>query len=55
MTMGEVAPWFGSIGGAEQFVKYKLDGSRYTIKELEELGILVDITDMVSEGVIQIE
>lgn len=31
MTTGEVASWFGSDGGAEQFVNYKPDGSEYTM------------------------
>ena len=55
MTTGEAAPWFGSDGGAEQFVKYKPDGSKYTIKELEDLGILEDITDLVEKGEIGID
>ena len=55
MTIGEAAPWFGSDGGAEQFVKYKSDGSKYTIKELEDLGILEDITDLVEKGEIGID
>lgn len=37
MTMGEAAPWFGNNGGVEQFVKYKSDGSKYTVKELEKI------------------
>lgn len=55
MTTGEAAPWFGSDGGAEQFVKYKPDGSKYTIKELEDAGILEDITDLVKKGEIKID
>ena len=55
MTTGRAAPWFGSNGGAEQFVVYKPDGSKYTISELEDAGILVDITDQVIEGEIQID
>lgn len=55
MTKGEVAPWFASDGGAEQFVKYKSDGSKYTVKELEDAGILEDITDLVEKGEIKID
>ena len=43
MTSGEAAPWFGSNGGAEQFVKYKQDGTKYSIKELQDLGILKEL------------
>lgn len=55
MTTGTAAPWFGSDGGAEQFVKYKPDGTKYTIKELEDAGILEDITDLVKKGEIKID
>ncbi|WP_051685133.1 glycohydrolase toxin TNT-related protein [Clostridium sp. KNHs205] len=55
MTTGEAAAWFGSDGGAEQFVKYKADGTKYTIKELEGMGILDDVTDLVNKGEINIE
>jgi len=53
--MGEAAAWFGSDGDAEQFVKYKPDGTKYTIKELEDMGILDDVTDFVKKGEINIE
>ena len=33
MSTGKAAPWFESNGGADQFVKYKADGSKYSIKE----------------------
>ena len=46
MTKGKAAPWFGKGGGAEQFVVYKEDGTKYTIRELEDAGILLDITEM---------
>lgn len=55
MTSGEIAPWFGSEGGGTQFVKYKPDGTKYTIRELEDAGLIEDITDLVEEGVIRIE
>ncbi|GKX28615.1 hypothetical protein SH1V18_10950 [Vallitalea longa] len=55
MTSGKAAPWFGSDGGADQFVKYKPDGTKYTIKELEDAGILEDITDLVERGEILID
>lgn len=55
MTTGEAAPWFDSDGGAEQFVKYKSDGTKYTIKELVDEGILDDITDLVESGEIKID
>ena len=42
MTSGKVASWFGSGGGAEQFVKYKEDGSKYTIDELIKENKLED-------------
>jgi len=50
ITSGKAAPWFGSDGGADQFVKYKPDGSRYSIDELIDLGLLEDITDKVKSG-----
>ena len=55
MTTGKAVPWFGSDGGAEQFVKYKPDGTKYTIKELEDAGILEDITDLVKGGEVKID
>ncbi|MBE6050034.1 MAG: DUF4237 domain-containing protein [Clostridium sp.] len=55
MTKGKAAPWFGSDRGAEQFVKYKSNGGKYTIKELEDEGILEDITDLVESGEIKID
>lgn len=55
MTGGEIAPWFGSEGGGTQFIKYKPDGNKYTIRELEDAGIIEDITDLVEKGVIKIE
>ena len=55
MTKGEVVPWFGSAGGAEQFVKYKKNGDKYSIMELEKLEILEDITDLVERGDIIID
>ena len=55
MTSGEIAPWFGSEGGGTQVVKYKPDGTKYTIRELEDAGLIEDITDLVEEGVIRIE
>ena len=57
MTTGEATAWFGGDGGAEQFVKYKPDSKKvkYTVQELENAGILEDITDLVEEGVIRIE
>lgn len=55
MTTGKAAPWFGSEGGGEQFVKYKPDGSKYTIKELEDAGMLEDITDLVKRGEVRFD
>ncbi len=55
MTSGKVAPWFGSSGGGEQFVKYRPDGSKYTVKDLIDEGILEDITDEVEKGLINID
>ena len=55
MAVGEAAPWFGSDGGAEQFVKYKPDGSKYTINEMLNDGILEDITDLVENGDVKID
>ena len=54
MTTGEAAPWFGSKGGAKQFVKFKPNGDKYTIKELLDEGILEDITDLVKQGDIDV-
>lgn len=54
-TTGKAAPWFGSEGGAKQYVVYKPDGSKYTIKELEEAGIIEDVTELVNKGEIVIE
>ena len=55
MTTGEAAPWFDSNGGAEQFVIYKSDGSKYTIKEMLNDGILEDITDLIENGDVKID
>ena len=46
---------FGSEGGAQQYVVYKPDGSKYTIKELEEADIIEDVTELVNKGEIVIE
>ncbi|QGZ28302.1 glycohydrolase toxin TNT-related protein [Streptococcus ruminicola] len=54
MTTGEAAPWFGSNGGAKQFVKFKPNGDKYTIKELLDEGILEDVTDLVKQGDINV-
>ena len=54
-TTGKAAPWFGSEGGAQQYVVYKPDGSKYTIKELEETGIIEDVTELANKGEIVIE
>lgn len=54
-TTGKAAPWFGSEGGAQQYVVYKPDGSKYTIKELEEADIIEDVTELVNKGEIVIE
>lgn len=54
-TTGKAAPWFGQPGGADQFVKYKIDGTKYTIQELEAEGILIDITNLIERGEISID
>ena len=51
----EAAPWFHSDGVAEQFIKYKSDGRKYTVKELVDEGILDDITYLVESGEIKID
>ena len=57
MTTGKAAKWFGREGGAEQFVVYKNKdaGTKYTIKELVDKVILIDITDKVESGEIVID
>ena len=55
ISAGTVAPWFGSDGGGEQFVKYKADGSKYSIQELLDEGLLEDITDKVKKGEVIID
>ena len=55
ITSGKAAPWFGSKGGAEQFVKYKTDGTRYSIQELLDKGLIEDITDLVKKGEVKID
>lgn len=47
LTTGEVAPWFDSRGGGVQFVKYKPDGSMYTINEMLTNGWLEEITEVI--------
>jgi WXG100 family type VII secretion target len=37
---GKIAPWFGREGGGTQFVKYKEDGSMYTIRQLAQDGYI---------------
>lgn len=36
-------------------MKYKPDGSKYTIKELEDAGMLEDITDLVKRGEVRFD
>ncbi|URZ18357.1 TNT domain-containing protein [Clostridium felsineum] len=50
VTSGKAAPWFGSPGGAKQYIKYNEDGKIYTINELMDKGLIEDITDMVKKG-----
>ena len=47
LTTGKVAPWFDSRGGGVQFVKYKPDGSMYTINEMLTNGWLEEITEVI--------
>lgn len=42
-----MAPWFDSRGGGVQFVKYKPDGSMYTINEMLTNGWLEEITEVI--------
>lgn len=55
MTTGKVAPWFGSEGGGEQFLKYQSDGKKFSVQKLLDDGFLRDITDLVEKGVIKID
>ncbi|MBB6716841.1 TNT domain-containing protein, partial [Clostridium gasigenes] len=55
MDAGTAAPWFGSNGGATQYIKYHSNGDLYTVKELIENEFLDDITDLVEKGLIKIE
>ena len=40
--------------GSEMCIRDR-DGSKYTIKELEETGIIEDVTELVNKGEIVIE
>ncbi|ABR34789.1 hypothetical protein B0H69_005206 [Clostridium beijerinckii] len=53
VTSGKAAPWFGSRGGARQFIKYHENGKLYSIDELIDEGYLEDVTDLVKEGLIK--
>jgi len=55
MDAGTAEPWFGSNGGATQYIKYHPNGEKYTVQELIDDGLLDDITDLVKEGFIKIE
>ncbi|MFI3212225.1 MAG: TNT domain-containing protein [Eubacteriales bacterium] len=55
VTGGKVAPWFGSNRGAEQFIVYKPDGSKYTIQELIDKDLLENITQLVNNGDVKID
>ena len=50
MEAGTAAPWFGSNGGATQYLKYHSNGDLYTVEELLHDGLLEDITDLVEKG-----
>lgn len=39
------APWFGSNGGATQYLKYRSNRESYIVEELLRDGLLDDITD----------
>ena len=54
MVAGTAAPWFGSNGGATQYLKYNTNGDIYTVEELLKEGLLDDITDLVEEGLISV-
>lgn len=43
LTTGEVQPWFDCEGGGIQFVKYKTDGTMYTIEEMVKKGWLEEV------------
>ncbi|EPY2303453.1 TNT domain-containing protein [Clostridium sporogenes] len=53
VTSGKAAPWFGSTGGAKQYIKYNANGKLYTIDELIDEGLIEDVTDLVKEGLIK--
>jgi predicted ribonuclease toxin of YeeF-YezG toxin-antitoxin module len=55
MDAGTAAPWFGSNGGATQYLKYHSNGELYTVQELIHDGLLDDITDLVEKGLINVE
>lgn len=55
ITGGKTHAWFGSDGGAEQFVKYMPDGNKYSIHDLLDKDLLEDITDLVKRGDIKID
>lgn len=55
ITSGKAAPWFGSNGGAMQFVKYKPDGNKFTIQEMLNMGLIEDVTEKVKKGVVKID
>ncbi|GAA0086270.1 hypothetical protein UT300007_27090 [Clostridium sp. CTA-7] len=54
MDAGTAAPWFGSNGGATQYLKYHSNGELYTVEELLHDGFLEDITDLVKKGLINV-
>lgn len=56
MDYGFIEPWFDQPGMGEQFIKYKPDGSMYTINDMiTNLKVLEDVTDKVLNGEIVID
>lgn len=53
VTSGKAAAWFGSRGGAKQYIKYHANGKLYTIDELIDEGLIEDVTELVKEGLIK--
>ena len=51
-TEGKIAPWFDQPGGGTQYLKYRPDGNLYSIREMEKLEWIEDITEQVLNGTI---
>ncbi|MBN8209830.1 TNT domain-containing protein [Bacillus sp. NTK071] len=41
---GKAAPWFDRVGGGIQFIKYHKNGKTYSLQELIDEDLIVEVT-----------